>query len=59
MNNNYDRDETRSHISLDEQIEIDTELNKIHRQYDELIEKVYLMGYTKGLIHKQNTPQFP
>jgi len=59
MNNEYDRDETRSHISLDEQIEIDTELNKIHRQYDALIEKVYLMGYTKGLLHKQNTPEFP
>ena len=59
MNNGYDRDEIRSHISLDEQIEIDTQLNKIHRQYDALIEKVYLMGYTKGLLHKQNTPEFP
>ena len=59
MNNHYDREETRSHITLDEQIEIDTQLNKIHKQYDELIEKVYLMGYTKGLLHKQNTPEFP
>ena len=59
MNNHYDREDTRSHITLDEQIEIDTQLNKIHKQYDELIEKVYLMGYTKGLLHKQNTPEFP
>ena len=59
MNNHYDREETRSHITLDEQIEIDTQLNKIHKQYDELIEKVYLMGYTKGLLHNQNTPHFP
>ena len=59
MNNNYDREETRSHITLDEQLLIDTELNKIHDQYDRLIERVYLMGYTKGLLHKQNTPEFP
>jgi len=50
MNNDYDRDDD-SHISLDEQILIDTELNKIHRQYDELIERVYLMGYIKGQLH--------
>ena len=59
MNNHYDRDNTPSHITLDEQIEIDVQLNKIHKQYDELIERVYLMGYTKGLLHKQNTPEFP
>ena len=59
MNNNYDREETRSHITLDEQLLIDTELNKIHDQYDRLIERVYLMGYNKGLLHKQNTPEFP
>ena len=59
MNNNYDREETRSHITLDEQLVIDTELNKIHDQYDRLIERVYLMGYNKGLLHKQNTPEFP
>jgi hypothetical protein len=58
MNNHYDR-EPHSHITLDEQIEIDVQLNKIHKQYDELIERVYLMGYTKGLLHKQNTPEFP
>ena len=57
MNNEYDREP--HHISLDEQIEIDSQLNKIHRQYDALIEKVYLMGYTKGLLHSQNTPHFP
>ena len=59
MNNDYDRDATPSHITLDEQILIDTELNKIHDQYDRLIERVYLMGYTKGLLHKENTPEFP
>lgn len=57
MNNEYDREP--HHISLDEQIEIDSQLNKIHRQYDALIEKVYLMGYNKGLLHSQNTPHFP
>lgn len=51
MNNDYDRDE--SHITLDEQIMIDTELNKIHKMYDELIERVYLMGYAKAL-HNNN-----
>jgi hypothetical protein len=59
MNNDYDRGNTPSHITLDEQILIDTELNKIHDQYDRLIERVYVMGYTKGLLHKQNTPEFP
>lgn len=53
MNNAYDRDEN-SHITLDEQILIDTELNKIHRLYDELIERVYLMGYIKGQLHNKN-----
>jgi|TARA_B100000035_G_C20939152_1_gene526647 hypothetical protein len=52
MNNDYDRDDD-SHITLDEQIMIDTELNKIHKMYDELIERVYLMGYTKAL-HNNN-----
>jgi|TARA_B100000035_G_scaffold2252_1_gene1996 hypothetical protein len=54
MNNAYDRDEN-SHITLDEQILIDTELNKIHRLYDELIERVYLMGYIKGQLHNTST----
>ena len=56
MNNDYDRDDD-SHISLDEQILIDTELNKIHRMYDELIERVYLMGYVKGQLHNNLTLQ--
>ena len=55
MNNDYDRDDN-SHITLDEQILIDTELNKIHRLYDELIERVYLMGYIKGQLHNTNPP---
>ena len=57
MNNHYDRD--HPHITLDEQLEIDTELTELHTRYDRLIEKVYLMGYKKGLLHKQNTPEFP
>ena len=56
MNNHYDRD-PHSHITLDEQLAIDVQLNKIHKQYDELIERVYLMGYTKGLLHKNETHQ--
>ena len=61
MNNEYDRDDTPAphHISLDEQLEIDTELTELHQRYDRLIEKVYLMGYKKGLLHKDNTPHFP
>ena len=59
MNNHYDREATPSHITLDEQLEIDTELSELHTRYDRLIEKVYLMGYKKGLLHKQNTPHFP
>jgi len=59
MNNHYDRENTPSHITLDEQLDIDEQLSKIHRQYDQLIEKVYLMGYKKGLLHNQNTPHFP
>ena len=56
MNNAYDRDEN-SHITLDEQILIDTELNKIHRLYDELIERVYLMGYIKGQLHNTSNEE--
>ena len=56
MNNAYDRDEN-SHITLDEQILIDTELNKIHRMYDELIERVYLMGYIKGQLHNTSNEE--
>ena len=57
MNNDYDREDTApSHITLDEQLEIDSELTELHQRYDRLIEMVYLMGYTKGLLHKQNTP---
>ena len=61
MNNDYDREESRAphHISLDEQLEIDTELTELQQRYDRLIEKVYLMGYKKGLLHKDNTPHFP
>jgi len=54
MNNAYDRENDNSHITLDEQILIDTELNKIHRLYDQLIERVYLMGYIKGQLHNSN-----
>ena len=42
---------SKSHITLDEQLEVDEALLKIQREIDELIEKVYLMGYIKG----QNT----
>ena len=68
MNNEYDRSEdpsfeapmsSGSHITLGEQIEIDTELTELQRRYDALIEKVYIMGYTKGLLHRENTPYFP
>ena len=55
MNNDYDR-EPHSHITLDEQLEIDTELTELHTRYDRLIEKVYLMGYKKGLLHNTNPP---
>ena len=58
MNNDYDRDDG-SHISLDEQLEIDTELTELHQRYDRLIEKVYLMGYNKGLLHNTDNKQFP
>ena len=57
MNNHYDREP--HHISLDEQLEIDSELTDLHTRYDRLIEKVYLMGYKKGLLHNQNTPELP
>ena len=56
MNNDYDR-EPHSHITLDEQLEIDTELTELHTRYDRLIEKVYLMGYKKGLLHNTNQPE--
>ncbi|MAH60519.1 MAG: hypothetical protein CMB95_06800 [Flavobacteriaceae bacterium] len=61
MNNEYDRDDTPAphHLSLDEQLEVDTELNELSKRYDSLIERVYLMGYKKGLLHKDNTPHFP
>lgn len=49
----------RSHISLDEQIEVDEALLRIQKEIDQLIEKVYLMGYTRGLTHQENTPKFP
>lgn len=49
----------KPHITLDEQIEVDEALIQIQREMDELIEKVYLMGYTKGLVHSSNTPEFP
>ena len=52
MNNHYDRD--HPHITLDEQLEIDTELTQLHNRYDRLIEKVYLMGYIKGQLHNTN-----
>ena len=55
MNNDYDREP--HHISLDEQLEIDTELTELHQRYDRLIEKVYLMGYTKGLLHNTDNKQ--
>ena len=58
MNNDNDRDDG-SHISLDEQLEIDTELTELHQRYDRLIEKVYLMGYNKGLLHNTDNKQFP
>ena len=51
--------EQRPHISLDEQIEVDEALLAIQNDIDQLVQKVYLMGYTKGLIHKNNTPHFP
>ncbi len=61
MNNQYDRDDIPAphHLTLDEQLEVDAELNELSKRYDALIEKVYLMGYKKGLLHKDNTPQFP
>ena len=49
----------KEHISLDEQIEIDSALLEIQRDIDEIVKKVYLMGYNKGLLHKENTPYFP
>ncbi len=59
MNNDYDREDAPAphHISLDEQLEIDTELTELHQRYDRLIEKVYLMGYTKGLLHNTDNKQ--
>ena len=58
MNNDYDREDiASSHITLDEQLEIDTELTELHTRYDRLIEKVYLMGYKKGLLHNTNQPE--
>jgi hypothetical protein len=47
------------HITLEEQLEVDQQLLDIQRDIDQLINKVYLMGYNKGLLHKQNTPYFP
>ena len=49
----------KPHITLDEQLEVDAALLQIQRDMDQLVEKVYLMGYTKGLRHQQNTPKFP
>ena len=49
----------KEHITLDEQIEIDSALLEIQRDIDEIVKKVYLMGYNRGLQHKQNTPYFP
>ena len=49
----------KPHITLDEQLEVDEALLQIQRDMDQLVEKVYLMGYTKGLRHQQNTPKFP
>lgn len=49
----------KEHISLDEQIEIDSALLEIQQDIDEIVKKVYLMGYNRGLLHNQNTPYFP
>lgn len=49
------------HISfnLDQQIEIDEDLIDIQHNIDEVVKKAYLMGYTQGLKHQENTPYFP
>ena len=53
MNNDYDRDNSPEphHMTLDEQLEVNEELNDIYKRFDALIERVYLMGYTKALLH--------
>ena len=51
--------DNRTHITLDEQIEVDQALLEIQRDIDQIVQKVYLMGYNKGLLHSQNTPYFP
>ena len=48
-----------STLNLDDQLIVDEQLNEIHRDIDELINRVYLMGYNKGLHHKDNTPKLP
>lgn len=57
MNNEFDR--STQHITLEEQLLIDTDLNNIQKNIDQLINRVYIMGYNRGLTHKQNTPHFP
>ncbi len=56
MNNDYDREDAPAphQWTLDEQIEINEELNEIYKRVDALVERVYLMGYTKSLLHNQN-----
>ena len=49
----------KSHITSDEQIEVDAAMTQIQEEIERLVEKVYLMGYTKGLRHQENTPYFP
>ena len=49
---------TGGNVTEDQQ-KLKDEIEDLNRKWDNLIEKAYLMGYNRGLRHKENTPKFP